>query len=293
MPDGRNLRDASRVARPRVAVAPERVSPRRSVGSRFSTGHVVMVVAGLLGLLLSLSVLRRADNTVPVVVVTRDVVPGTRLRPEMVGTTRVHADDRSLGNLVAADDRDTMIGSIVLASLRAGDLLERSGVGPASTGRGAIGELSRRRVARRRRRGGGRRPDRCARLGERRLGDRVTCSSASDVVAVHAIGSGPLRGATVSSRSRSRSTPRRAATRRRAARRRPARRALDRRGARGVGALVRRRGRRWLNRRSRSSSRPIRGSRRCTGTAATTAARASANSSSTRCSRSTRSTRRS
>jgi hypothetical protein len=79
------------------------------------------------GLLLSLSVLRRADNTVPVVVVTRDVVPGTRLRPEMVGTTRVHADERSLRNLVAADDRDRMIGSIVLSSLRTGDLLERSG----------------------------------------------------------------------------------------------------------------------------------------------------------------------
>jgi Flp pilus assembly protein CpaB len=153
-----------------------------------------MVVAGLLGLLLSLSVLRRADDTVPVVMVTRTVVPGTRLRPDMVATTRVHVDDRSLANLVAADDRDGIIGSIVLASLRAGDLLERSGIGPATTGRAsravsfpvdaslAVG-------------------------GEVVAGDRIDVLAAAhdgsttgyvlvatDVVAVHAIGSGPLRG---------------------------------------------------------------------------------------------------
>jgi Flp pilus assembly protein CpaB len=174
--------------------APERVSTRRSVGSRFSTGHVVMVVSGLLGLLLSLSVLRRADNTVPVVVVTRDVVPGTRLRADMVGTTRVHADARSLSNLVAADDRDRMIGSIVLSSLRAGDLLERSGVGAASTGRAARSVSFPVDAS-------------LAVGGEVAAGDRIDVLAAAhdgsatgyvlvaaDVVAVHAIGSGPLRG---------------------------------------------------------------------------------------------------
>ena len=38
-------------------------------------------------------------------------------------------------NAVVSDERDRMIGSIALSSLHAGDLLERSGVGPASTGR--------------------------------------------------------------------------------------------------------------------------------------------------------------
>lgn len=179
---------------PAAAGAPERVSARRSLGSRFSTGHVVMVVAGLLGLLLSLSVLRKADNTVPVVVVTRDVVPGTRLRSDMVGTTRVHADDQSMRNLVAADDRDALLGSIVLASLRAGDLLERSGVGAASTGRAARSVSFPVDAS-------------LAVGGEVAAGDRIDVLAAAhdgsatgyvlvaaDVVAVHAIGSGPLRG---------------------------------------------------------------------------------------------------
>ena len=39
---------------------------RRALTSRVSTGHVVMVVAGLLGALLTLSALRAADDTRPV-----------------------------------------------------------------------------------------------------------------------------------------------------------------------------------------------------------------------------------
>jgi len=153
-----------------------------------------MVVAGLLGLLLSLSVLRRADTTVPVVTVTRDVVPGTRLRPEMFGTTRIHADQRLLTNLVTPDRLEALRGSIVLASFRAGDLLQRSGVGSASTRRAARAvsfpvDSS------------------LAVGGEVAPGDRLDLLASAhdgsgsgyvlvavDVLAVHATGSGPLRG---------------------------------------------------------------------------------------------------
>ena len=110
-------------------------STRRPLRSRVSSGHIVMVVAGLLGLLLSLSVLRRADDTVAVVMIARDLAPGTRLKPDMVRLTEIHADDRLLANLVPADGLDELQGSVVLASLRAGDLLARSGLGPASTHR--------------------------------------------------------------------------------------------------------------------------------------------------------------
>lgn len=152
-----------------------------------------MVVAGLLGLLLSLSVLRRGDTTVPVVMITHDVVPGTRLAPDMFKVTRIHADGRPLANLVSPTALTELHGSIVLGSLRAGDLLERSGVGSASTARAArtvsfpvdssfaVG-------------------------GEVSAGDRVdvlasaTDGSGSgyvlvgvDVVAVHSTGTGPLR----------------------------------------------------------------------------------------------------
>src|SRR6266550_3325132 len=168
-------------------------SPRRALRSRVSSGHVLMVVAGLLGLLLSLSVLRRADDTVAVVVAARDLASGTRLRPEMVRTARIHAEARVLGNLVPADGLDALDGSIVLASLRVGDLLARSGLGPAST-RGAARAVSF--------------PVDSALAvgGQLSAGDRVDvlasandCSGSgyvlvgADVVAVHASGTGPLR----------------------------------------------------------------------------------------------------
>jgi Flp pilus assembly protein CpaB len=153
-----------------------------------------MVVAGLLGLLLSLSVLRREDTTVPVMAVTHDVAPGTRLTPEMFRATRVHADDRALGNLVSPAALADLHGSIVVSSLRAGDLLERSAVGSSTTRRAARAvsfpvDSS------------------LAVGGDVSAGDRVdvlasaTDGSASgyvlvavEVVAVHSSGSGPLRG---------------------------------------------------------------------------------------------------
>jgi Flp pilus assembly protein CpaB len=151
-----------------------------------------MVVAGLLGLLLSLSVLRRADDTVPIVVVTRDIAPGTRLRADMLATTRIHADGRLLANLVSADDR--ALGSIVLSALRSGDVLERSGLGSRSTRRAARAVSFPVDSA-------------LAVGGDVSTGDRIDVLASAhdgsvsgyvlvgaDVVAVHEIGSGPLRG---------------------------------------------------------------------------------------------------
>src|SRR2546430_15151727 len=48
----------------------------RSLMSRFSTGHLVMIVAGLLGLLLTVAGLRRADERPPGAVAARDLAPG-------------------------------------------------------------------------------------------------------------------------------------------------------------------------------------------------------------------------
>lgn len=177
-----------------VGVRAVRNPPRRALRSRVSSGHVVMVVAGLLGLLLSLSVLRRADQTVAVVVVARDLAPGTRLRPDMVRVTRIHAENRLLTNLVLADGLDELGGSVVLASLRSGDLLAYSGLGPASTKRAARAVSFPIDSA-------------LAVGGQLSADDRVDVLAAAndgsssgyvlvgaDVVAVHATGTGPLRG---------------------------------------------------------------------------------------------------
>jgi Flp pilus assembly protein CpaB len=177
-----------------VGAARARRPSRRPLRSRVSSGHVVMVVAGLLGLLLSLSVLRKADNTVAVVVVARDLAPGTRLLPDMVRTTRIHSDERLLANLVPAEAFDGLKGSVVLASLRTGDLLARSGLGPASTQRAARAVSFPVDAA-------------LAVGGQLSTGDNVDVLASAndgsgsgyvlagvDVVAVHATGTGPLRG---------------------------------------------------------------------------------------------------
>ena len=169
-------------------------STRRALRSRVSSGHIVMVVAGLLGLLLSLSVLRKADNTVAVVMIARDLAPGTRLRPDMVRTTRVHVDGRLLANLVPAADVDGLSDSVVLGSLRAGDLLSRSGLGPASTSRAARAVSFPVDSA-------------LAVGGQLSAGDHIDVLASAndgsgsgyvlvgaDVVAVNASGTGPLRG---------------------------------------------------------------------------------------------------
>jgi Flp pilus assembly protein CpaB len=175
------------------ATATPPMSTRRALRSRVSSGHVVMVVAGLLGLLLSLSVLRRADDTVAVVMIARDLAPGTRLRPDMVRTTRIHADNRLLANLVPAEGLDGLRDSVVLASLRAGDLLARSGLGPASTSRAARAVSFPVDSA-------------FAVGGQLSAGDHIDVLASAndgsgsgyvlvgvDVVAVHASGTGPLR----------------------------------------------------------------------------------------------------
>lgn len=105
----------------------------RTLRSRVSSGHVVMVVAGLLGLLLSLSVLRRADTTVPVMVVDHDLASGAQVQSSLFHVARIHADRVLLANLVAPDALAGLRGRIVRVPLRAGDLLERSALGAATT----------------------------------------------------------------------------------------------------------------------------------------------------------------
>src|SRR5207253_9331202 len=72
---------------------------RREMSSRLSTGHVVMVLAGALGVLLTLTVLRSADDTRPVLVAARDLAPGTVINDSSVHVARVHADASVLATL--------------------------------------------------------------------------------------------------------------------------------------------------------------------------------------------------
>lgn len=101
---------------------------RRGLSSRVSTGHVVMVLAGALGVLLTLTVLRSADDTRPVIVAAHDLAPGTVLSDASVHVARIHADASVLGTLFRADQIGTLRGRVVTATVQQGELLARGAV---------------------------------------------------------------------------------------------------------------------------------------------------------------------
>jgi Flp pilus assembly protein CpaB len=108
---------------------------RRALTSRVSTGHVVMVVAGLLGALLTLSALRAADDTRPVLVAAHDIVPGTVIDSRSFRTSSIHADAGVLATLFDASAVDDLRGQIAVARIPAGSLVTHDDVRAVAAGR--------------------------------------------------------------------------------------------------------------------------------------------------------------
>ena len=112
--------------------APRRTG--RGVVSRLSTGHVVMLVAGLLGVVLTLSVLRSADDTRAVLVAADDVVPGTVIAADSVRTARIDADRAVMASLYGPEDLDALEGRVATASIAKGSLVTRDAVQSSDAG---------------------------------------------------------------------------------------------------------------------------------------------------------------
>src|SRR5690242_437341 len=96
---------------------------RRPWRSRVSTGHVVMVLAGLIGALLTLTALRAADHTTPMLAAARDIAPGTAIDARALRVARVHADAATLATLIAPDQLDAVRGWVAVEDIPAGSLL--------------------------------------------------------------------------------------------------------------------------------------------------------------------------
>ena len=87
-----------------------------------------MVVAGLLGALLTLSALRAADDTRPVVVAARDIVPGTVIDSRWLRPSNIHADAGVLATIFDAGAIDELRGQIAVARIPAGSLVTHADV---------------------------------------------------------------------------------------------------------------------------------------------------------------------
>lgn len=104
----------------------------RSLLGRLSTGHLVMIVAGLLGMLLTVAVLRRADERQAVAVAARDLAPGTVVTDAAVRYEDVKMDDSLLGTVLAPDDVKRLERSVVAYPIAEGELISRRALRPAA-----------------------------------------------------------------------------------------------------------------------------------------------------------------
>ncbi len=109
-------------------------APRRPLASRLSAGHVVMVVAGLLGFLLTLGLLRAADRTVPVAVAAADIEAGERVDAGSFDLVDVHAGGSVLDTLVVADLIDSIDGRVAARRVGRGELVALSDLRTAGAG---------------------------------------------------------------------------------------------------------------------------------------------------------------
>jgi Flp pilus assembly protein CpaB len=87
-----------------------------------------MLLAGALGVLLTLSVLRTADDTEPVLVAARDLTPGSILGDGDVRAARMKADTSVLSTLFGTADVASVRGQVVTNSVREGSLMRRADV---------------------------------------------------------------------------------------------------------------------------------------------------------------------
>jgi Flp pilus assembly protein CpaB len=99
-----------------------------------------MVVAGLLGVVLTLALLRSADDRVAVAVATHDLAPGARLHASDVRYSPVAMTDELLATTLDRAAVRRADGQVVVGPIRAGELVTRGRLRPraARNGRRAM-----------------------------------------------------------------------------------------------------------------------------------------------------------
>lgn len=119
-------------ARGRPSEATPLPSRRRRLASRLSAGHLVMIVAGLIGMLLTLALLRNADERVEVAVAAHDLRTGDVVGTGDVSYERVKMDGDLLGTVFRRDDVARLDGAIAIQAVGAGELIARTAVRPTA-----------------------------------------------------------------------------------------------------------------------------------------------------------------
>ena len=110
---------------------PLALSPaRRRAWGRLSAGHLVMIAAGLVGMVLTLAALRDRPAGREVAVAAHDIHAGDALVPTDLRLVRVDADDDVLATVVRGRDLGHVRGLVATARIGAGELVPRRGLRP-------------------------------------------------------------------------------------------------------------------------------------------------------------------
>jgi Flp pilus assembly protein CpaB len=104
--------------------------------TRVSRGHVVMVVAGVVGVVLSFAVLRQREGATGVLVAAREIRAGESVAAADFRIARVTLTDDVLATVVPAADRSRLRGRIAGATIAAGELVNRRTLRPRAAPHG-------------------------------------------------------------------------------------------------------------------------------------------------------------
>ncbi len=111
-------------------------SHRPRLRGRVSRGHVVMVVAGVVGLVLAFAALREADGEARVLVAAREIRAGETVRAGDFRAEPVTMGAGLLGTVVSAHDLSDVVGRVATTTLEPGDLVVRRGLRPRAARQG-------------------------------------------------------------------------------------------------------------------------------------------------------------
>jgi len=114
------------IGEPRAAAT----APRRKFTARFSSGHLVMVVAGLLGMVLGFAVLRRDPEGIPVAVAAREIRAGETIARADVRSERVSGRRGLASSFARVDDMRRRRGRIATTTIAAGEPILRRELRP-------------------------------------------------------------------------------------------------------------------------------------------------------------------
>lgn len=108
--------------------AGEAPRPRRRLASRLSAGHVAMLTAALLAVVLNYSALRAHDHVVRVAVAARDIPAGAPLGADALRFVDARLDEEVLATMIDVERAAEVDGWIATATLTRGELVRASDV---------------------------------------------------------------------------------------------------------------------------------------------------------------------